>query len=106
MSGKHGEAHYVHKDKKRGYNFTCQSDKEDKDKTKSRSKSCGRSKMQCSYCDKPGHLKKNCFQQKRKKGKEKVTDTQRRRRRKYTQFLMMTTKMCLHCKALYLHSCW
>ncbi|MCO5563990.1 hypothetical protein L7F22_017645 [Adiantum nelumboides] len=76
-SSHHGEAHYVQKDGKqrKGHPWNRESKKEgNRDASKGRSKSPVRHNVQCHYCDKFGHIKKNCYAWKRDKGKGKDKD--------------------------------
>ncbi|MCO5581236.1 hypothetical protein L7F22_035114 [Adiantum nelumboides] len=76
-SSHHGKAHYVQKDGKqhKGRSWNCESKKEgNRDDSKGRSKSPGRRNVQCHYCDKFGHIKKDCYAGKRDKGKGKDND--------------------------------
>ena len=41
------------------------------DKGKGRSKSCGRSNIECYHCHKKGHIKKDCHLWKKEKGNDK-----------------------------------
>ena len=69
----HGEAHYVQKDDKqrrgRSKHRDCD-DKGQKDASRSRSKSRGKKSVQCHFCDKYGHIKKDCHAWKKAKGKQ------------------------------------
>ncbi|MCO5591956.1 hypothetical protein L7F22_045949 [Adiantum nelumboides] len=70
----HGKAHYVQKDGKqsKGRSWHRESKKEgNRDASKGRSKSSGGCNVQCHYCDKFGHIKKDCYAWKRDKGKGK-----------------------------------
>ena len=75
-SSHHGEAHYVQKEGKQRQGRSKQRNDFDRDGKKDAS--CGRSKsrggkkdIQCHFCDKFGHLKKDCYAWKREKGKSK-----------------------------------
>ncbi|MCO5555218.1 hypothetical protein L7F22_008762 [Adiantum nelumboides] len=70
-------AHYVQKDGKqrKGRSWNRESKKEgNRDASKGRSKSPGHRNVQCHYCDKFGHIKKDCYAWKRDKGKGKYKD--------------------------------
>ncbi|MCO5603454.1 hypothetical protein L7F22_057604 [Adiantum nelumboides] len=76
-SSHHGEAYYVQKYEKqrKGRSWNRESKKEgNRDASKGRSKSPGRRNVQCHYCDKFGHIKKDCNAWKRDKGKGKGKD--------------------------------
>ncbi|MCO5604116.1 hypothetical protein L7F22_058275 [Adiantum nelumboides] len=76
-SSHRGEAHYVQKNEKqrKGHPWNCESKKEgNRDASKGRSKSPSRRNVQCQYCDKFGHIKKDCYAWKRDKGKGKGKD--------------------------------
>ena len=68
-SSHHGEAHYVQKESKqrRGRNKQRNDSDKDgkKDASRDRSKSRGKKDIQCHFCDKVGHLKKDCYAVKR-----------------------------------------
>ena len=78
-SSHHGEAHYVQRDGKQRRGRSKQRGEFDrdgkKDASRGRSQSRGKKDIQCHYCGKFGHLKKDCFTWKRDKakGKEKVS---------------------------------
>ena len=64
----HGKAHHVQKagKQRRGCSRPCDSDKDAKDGKKdnashARSKSCSKRNIQCHFCDKYGHIKKDCY---------------------------------------------
>ena len=69
----HGEAHYVQKDDEqrrgRSKHRDCD-DKGQKDASRGRSKSRGKKSVQCHFCDKYGHIKKDCHAWKKAKGKQ------------------------------------
>ena len=70
----HGEAHYVQRDDKqrRGHSkHRDHDDKGQKDASRGRSKSHGKKSVQCHFCDKYGHIKKDCHAWKKAKGKQR-----------------------------------
>ena len=74
-SSHHGEAHYVQKEGKQRQGRSKQHNESNKDGKKDASpglsKSHGKKDIQCHFCDKFGHLKKDCYAWKREKGKSK-----------------------------------
>ena len=71
----HGEAHYVQKEGKQRQGTNKHRNDSDRDGKEDASRGCSKSRgkkdIQCHFCDKFGHLKKDCYAWKREKGKGK-----------------------------------
>ena len=90
----HGKAHYVQKKirQRRGCSRQHDSDKYAKDGKKdnalhAKSKSCSKREIQCHFCDKYGHIKKDCYAWQRQKGKGKAKDSDDEKEEKPKSFV-------------------